>query len=238
MNRKILAVVVIFLYTGLLYSQTAEQIIEKALKQSGYVSGASSYKSMKISGKMSMMGMDMPFTSYQKKPAFRMEMEMMNQKIISAFDGKEGWMINPMAGAKAQKMPESMLGQMKSQATMNDNPLAAFKEEGTTIEKLANEAVEGKDAFKLKMTKKDKSEQTIFVDAKSYLVLKINTKAEAMGQSNDVEMYFRDYKSVGAGQMPFLININSSGQEMKFVFDKFEPDAKLDDSLFKFPEDK
>jgi len=239
MINKALLMALIFLFTGAFaYSQTVDQILEKSLKMSGYSEKSEQVVPVKIVGKMSAMGMEFPFTMFQKKPMFRIEQEMMGQKTTAAFDGKEAWMMSPMAGDKPQKLPENMLGQMKSQSNYGENPITALKEDGAKFEKLANEAVDGKDAFKIKITTKDKQEQFLFIDAKSYLPVKTTTKTEMMGQLQDAEIYYKDYRLTGKLQMPYLIEINAGTNKMKVIFDSVEPNAKFDDSIFKMPVSK
>ena len=55
---------------------------------------------IKITAKMSMMGMEMPMEIWMKNPnKVKTVMNMGGQNMIQAFDGEKGYSINPMSGS-------------------------------------------------------------------------------------------------------------------------------------------
>lgn len=236
MKTKFIALALLFCFASIVYAETLEELIEKSTKAYGGTEKLNNLKTLKITGKMNMMGMTMPFTSYMKKPAFRMEQEMMGKKVISAFDGKKGWMVNPMGGSEEpQEIPESNINQLRSQANPGANPLTTLKEEGITATVIGKETDDGTEVYKIKLVDKDQKESFFYLNAKTFLPHKMTTKQEIMGQTKDIEMYFKDYKDFGG--YPFVTTIETKVEGMDFIvnFDNYEPNIPIDDSLFKMP---
>lgn len=237
MTRRILSLTILmFVFTAFAYSQTVEDIIAKSIKATGGQEKFDKIKTIKMTGKMDMMGMAMTFTTYTKKPAFRMEQEVMGSKIISAYDGKKGWMVNPMGGSnEPQEIPENMLGAVKSQADFGSNPLTSMKENGITASYVGKETAEGKDCFKIKMVDKDKKESFLYIDANSYLAVKMKSSTEVMGQQKDIDMVFKEYKAFDGITMATVMEMKTDGQSLTFTFENFEINKPIDDSLFIMP---
>ncbi|MCX6325881.1 MAG: hypothetical protein NT144_04410 [Bacteroidia bacterium] len=59
-----------------------------------------SVKSIKITGKMSAMGMEMPMIMYMKNPnKIKVTYSFSGQDMVSVFDGEMGYTMNPMMGS-------------------------------------------------------------------------------------------------------------------------------------------
>ncbi len=237
MTKRLLTIaIMIFAFTAISYSQTVDDIIGKSMQAAGGEAKFSTVKTMKMTGSMDMMGMNMPFTIYNKKPAFRMEQEVMGQKMISAYNGKTGWMISPMSGStEPQEIPEEMLNSVKQQANFGQNPITSMKENGITATLIGKEKADGVDAYKIKMVGKDNSESFLFIDASKYLPIKMTNQAEVMGQKKDIEMFFKDYKSFDGITMATAIEMKTEGQVITIKFEKVEANIPVDDALFEMP---
>lgn len=237
MTRKLLTLALTLLLSAtFLMSMTVEEIINKSLEAAGGSQKYADMKSLKMVGKMNMMGMEIKMTLFNKKPCFRMEQEMMGQKMISAYNGKTGWMINPMTGSSdPQEVPEEMMAGMKKQADMGQNPIAQMKADGITSTLEGKETVDGVESYKIKMVTKEKEESFLFINSSTYLPLKITSKQEVMGNMADVEMLFKDYKTFSGITFATKMEMNASGQAITIIFDSIEPNAAIDDSLFEMP---
>ncbi len=219
--------VIIFFSSVILRAQTGEEILDKAIEAVGGYEAMKETKTTSAVMSMSIQGMDLRMTVYNKKPAFRSETDMMGQKMVMVFDGKTGWMSNPGAGG-VQEIPQEQINQMREQAEMTDNQLVKYRETGAKIEKQGKEKVDGNTCFKLLMTDKNNETITAYIDANDYLLKKID-KAD---KEANVEILLKDYKKVGKVMVAYLYVIKAQGMDMELKMEKFEINPKLDDSLF------
>jgi hypothetical protein len=101
-------------------AQTVDEIIQKYATAIGGLSGFSAIKTMKMTGKVSIQGMDLPLTvQIINGKAIRNDVEVTGQSIINCYKDGKGWKINPLAGiATATDMTEAELSDFKTQSTV------------------------------------------------------------------------------------------------------------------------
>ena len=125
---------------------------------------------MKLTGNVSVQGMDMPLTVVTKRPnKMKQEMTMQGQKIVQAFDGENVWGVNPMMGSTAPRVIEGPTADALKTQSIFDGPLVGYKDRGDTLEVVGPADVEGVKTWKLKLTRKDGQSMHIFLDAETGL---------------------------------------------------------------------
>lgn len=219
-------------------AQTVEELIAKNIAAKGGAATLQEVQSLKQTGQVVMMGMEIPVVIYQKRPhRMRTEMEMQGMKIVSGFDGEVGWMENPMMGDGAQKLEGEQSVQLKRQADL-DGMLVDFEEKGFAIEYAGEGTVGDKKAYKLAVVDPDGNKSVLFLDADTYLELKVEADGTnpMSGANVKVETFFDDYRDVNGRLMPFVMEIKMDGQTFQKVqFSKIELNGTVDDALFAFP---
>jgi hypothetical protein len=101
--------------------------------------------------------------------------------------------------------------------------------------------VEGHDAYKLKLTMKGGQVRHLWVDAQTFLEVKIEGIPRRMdGKMHPVEIYYRDYKSVSGLIVPYVLETTVQGvkQSHKMTVESVVVNPKLEDSLFAAPKTK
>ncbi|MBI5325208.1 MAG: hypothetical protein HZB41_08060, partial [Ignavibacteriae bacterium] len=85
MSKKlIVSIAVIIVFSSGLFAQTADEIINKTLQVQGN-DKLQSIKTMKISGKISGMGTEIPFKMFFKQPkCIRSEIDISGKKMVQA----------------------------------------------------------------------------------------------------------------------------------------------------------
>ena len=239
LRRTLMGIALTALLAPAALAQTVAEVIAKHVEAQGGMEKLKAVKTMRMTGKMMMGGgMEAPFTQMARRPKMtRVEFEFQGMKGIQAYDGKNGWMVMPFMGKKdPEVMPEDDTKMMDDQADM-DGPLIDWKEKGHKVELLGKEQVEGADAYKLKVTKKDSTVVTYFIDAESYLTIKQEGKRKVRGTEMEGETILGDYKEVSGLMLPFTMESGAKGapQRQKIVIDKIELNADLPDSLFALP---
>lgn len=215
-------------------AQSLEKVLAKNYAATG-VEKMADVETFIISAKMSTMGMDMPMTIKVKKPnKFRVEIEMMGQKTVSAFNGDKGWAINPMLGAGVKDLEGAQLNQAISQSDM-EGELYNYKKKGHTAELLGKVDADGKDAYEIKLTNRDGSVKNYFIDASTYLVAKVTAKVEAMGQSLNVETKMMEYQNINGIQMAKRVNVETPMGTQSIIMEEIKLNEKIDDAIFERP---
>ncbi len=239
MRKIILGVTLIFLFNISAFAQTAEEIVEKHITAVGGLDKWTAVNSQKITGNLSMSGMEFPFVSYSKRPNMNYtEVTFQGMTMKQAFDGNIGWMINPMAGStKAEKMDDDMTKTIKNRGVIGGE-LLNYKELGCTIELIGKEDLEGTEVYNIKLTNKDGDIENYYIDAASYLIIKSTSKMKRMGKEISSETIYSNYKPSGDVIEAFSVESKMQGMDMgsqKIVIDKIEQNITIDDNMFKMP---
>jgi len=239
MRKIILGVTLIFLFSISAFAQTAEEIAEKHINAVGGLDKWTAVNSQKITGNLSMSGMEFPFVSYSKRPNMNYtEVTFQGMTMKQAYDGNIGWMINPMAGSsKAEKMDDDMTKTIKNRGVIGGE-LLNYKELGCTIELIGKEDLEGSEVYNIKLTNKDGDIENYYIDAVSYLIIKSTSKMKRMGKEISSETIYSNYKPAGDVVESFSVESKMQGMDMgsqKIVIDKIEQNIEIDDNMFKMP---
>jgi len=230
------------LLAGPVSAQTLDEVIAKHLEARGGEEKLKAVGTMRATGKMTMgPGMEAPFTiEWQKPMSMRMEVTLQGMTMVQAFDGKTGWMINPFQG---KKEPEAMAGEeLKAVEDQADimGVLLDWKQKGHQVELLGKETVEGTEAYKLKVLKKNGDTEIIYLDADAYLPFKEESKRTIRGQEMEFETSVGDYKEVGALVFAHSYESKAKGmpQGQTITLDKIELDVPVPADRFTMPEVK
>ncbi len=223
-----------------LQAQSVDQIYANHVQAMGGTKALKSIKSMRVTMKMVMgPGAEGTMTIERKLPGrIRTEMAIMGMNIVTAVNGKTGWTINPMAGStEPTPMPEAQLKAVEEQGDQVLGPLTDYKERGATLESQGKEKVDGTDTLKLKLTTKDKKDMILWLDADSYLLVKLATQVEQQGQVINVTSKMGDYKAVGGIMVAHSIEAIPEGIPMtqKITIEKAEVNVPIEDSRFEMP---
>jgi outer membrane lipoprotein-sorting protein len=216
---------------------TVDEVIAKSLEARGGLDKLKAIKAIRMTGKMSMGPMELPMVIEMKRPAsFRADITVQGTLAVQAYDGTTGWGISPMGPGQAEPVPKEAAKEMADQADM-DGPLVDYKDKGSQIELLGKEKVEGSDAYKLKVTKKDGDVEYYFLDADSYLPVRVEAKRTVRGTEIEGETTIGDYKEAGGFLWPYSIQNAAKGRPEKqtITVEKIEVNPTLDDARFKMP---
>jgi outer membrane lipoprotein-sorting protein len=223
------------------WAQTVDELIAKNVEARGGLEKMKAVKSIRMTGKMTMgPGMEAPISLELKRPnSVRMEFTIQGNTGVQAYDGKDGWSIDPF-GAKQEAEPLSAddMKDIEEQADL-DGPLVDYKAKGHTVELLGKEKVEGSDTYKLKITLKSGDIRYQFLDADTFLTIREESKRMVRGTEQEVESTVGDYKDVGGGLlMPHSIQNGAKGRPEKqnIALETVELNPNLDDARFKMPE--
>ncbi|MFQ5571798.1 MAG: hypothetical protein ACE5G0_19130 [Rhodothermales bacterium] len=217
-----------------------DELIEKHLTARGGLENIRAVESMTWNGNVSVMGMDLPLTIYMKRPN-KMRSEVlvlqMNIEIITGFDGETAWAINPMISSAPQKMPDTQTRLTQDQADM-DGPLVDYKEKGYTVEYMGEEDVRGTNAHKLKISRPERADAFVYLDAETFLIVKAEGEGvdPQTGGMVQTRTYTSDYREVNGLMVAHAIEVESPQMTQKIQLESVKVNADIDDALFAFPQ--
>ena len=211
---------------------TAEEVLKRYIEKVGGEKAFAEYQSQHALGTISMGGPQMQgtmevFAARPNKLLVLMELPGVG-KITTGFNGKIGWMNNPLTGPMI--LPEAMLEQVATQADF-DHALRK-PEDYKSMEVLGLENFAGEPSYKLKLVHETGYESTEFFSKETGLQKGfLSTQESPFGPVN-VATEITDYKKFGDILMPSRIVQKVSGMEQIVTIEKVDfndvPDSKFE----------
>ncbi|WP_258187785.1 outer membrane lipoprotein-sorting protein [Trinickia symbiotica] len=220
----------------------AEQIVERSIAASGGLQAWRAANTMVMSGQIEVGGkrnVALPFTMTMKRPKkSRFEVRFDGQTAFQVYDGAEGWKVRPFLGRDEVDPYTPAEAKQAAEASELDGLLVDHAQKGTKIALAGAEKVEGHGAYKLKLTLKDGTQRMMWVDATSFLQLKVEGDPRKLdGRMHPVFVFLRDYRSEGGLKVPHVIETAVQGvkQTHKMTIEHVAVNTAVDDALFAKP---
>jgi outer membrane lipoprotein-sorting protein len=230
--KKLVLVLAAIIVASAINAQSLEEIVKKFTEANKY-DKISALSTIKITAKMSAMGMDIPMELWMKNPnKIKTVTNINGQESITVFDGVKGYSVNPMTGSSAPvELTADQIKQTQN-SNMFQNALANYFKAGK-LTLLGEEKVNDKSAFKIKADLDGGNSSNMFIDKATYLLVKSSATVNAGGQTMTVDSYPSDYKDINGLIVPMKTTSSAQGMEFSIVFDKVEVNVPMEDSIFK-----
>ena len=223
--------IVAMLVSVFTFAQTAEEIVAKHIEAVGGTAAWKKVNSLYYEGKMTVQGAEVNVTlTVLNGKGSRQNISVMGMTGYQIVTPTAGWNFMPFQGqTTAEAMTADELKQAADDLDVHGK-LVDYKSKGHTVEYLGKDDVEGTECFKLKITTKAGNVETIFIDPKSYYVVRSVVKRTANGQESDVQSDLSNYKKLPEGiVVPFSITLPFG----EMVISKAEVNKQIDESTFK-----
>lgn len=223
-----------------LKSFTVDTLVAKNIEAKGGADALRAVQSFRVKGKMLVNQGQIEFAYVQtkKRPgAVRAEATLQGMTAVLAYDGAQGWKIQPFGGRKdPEKMSVDDAKSLVEDAEI-DGPLVDWQAKGSTVEYLGPEDVDGTLAHKLKVVRKNGDVSYVYLDPDYFLEIRIVSQRIEQGAQVEVETDFGDYEKIGGVFFPFSIEAGPKGatDKQKIILEKAEVNVPVDDTVFKFP---
>jgi outer membrane lipoprotein-sorting protein len=217
------------------YGQTAEEIVARNLEAKGGAEKWKSISSVRMTGKLSAQGREVPMTVYTKRPnLMRQDIVTPAGKAVQAFDGVTPWVLAP--GADAAREITGPQGDAARSGAEFDGPLVDYAAKGHKVEFVAKEKLGPSEVYHLKLTRKDGAVEHYYMDVETSLEVKRATEVDAGGVKRTLESELSDYKVVDGLKIPHTLKQSVNGSPvMQMTIEKIELNAPIDDALFRMP---
>jgi hypothetical protein len=180
----------------------------------------------------------LPYRLEMKRPHnTRLEIDFDGKMAVQIYDGTHGAKVRPYLNRPGADPYTDQELKLAAQEQELDGPLVDYARKGTKVAVEGVEPVEGHDAYKLKLTLKDGAVRHVWVDASTFLDVKIDGKRHLDGKDHAVSTYLRAYKAFNGLMIPMLNETSVEGVpgSMKLTVDKVVVNAPLDASRFAMP---
>jgi len=208
---------------------TADKVIEDYLQALGGKDKLKLVKTLASKGTFATMGMDLQYSEARIEPGkFTMEIQMNGQSMVKqVINGDKGYIMQ--MGQKKDFTPEE-LKKMKTRGLIF--PELHLKELGDTMELIGIEAINDKNAYKVKFTDESGDAHSVFYDMDSHLKVKIVSSQDTPQGSIPVSVEINEYKEVDGVKIPCVTVIQQGTQNMKQTLTEILVNTKIDESIF------
>src|SRR5271166_4060159 len=238
-RRLLLAGVVLCLGIHAL-SQTADELVQKNIEAKGGLDKIRAVKTLRITGRAERSGRSpvVVVIEHERPNEMRQDTTRAGMTSVVAYDGKQGWTIQPFSGRKdPQLMGEDDLRDLQLDADI-DGPLVDYQAKGNTIEYMGHDTVDGDDALRLKVTLKNGDVLYYDLDPDTILEIRRESQEFIRGSVKETVTEYGSYKAVDGVMYPFSLAVwpkTDPTQTLTVTVDKVEVTEPLADSVFAVP---
>ncbi|MGA7178362.1 MAG: outer membrane lipoprotein-sorting protein [Thiobacillaceae bacterium] len=222
---------------------SAAQIVEHNVAARGGLKAWRAVNTLVLAGQLEAGGKkntDLPFVMDMKRPhKSRLEIVFEDQTALQVYDGSKGWKIMPFLGRDEVEPFTPDEAKLAANWAELDGPLVDYASKGTRIKLQGKEAVEGHDAYKLLLTMRDGVQRHVWIDAKTFLELKIDGDPHRLdGKIRNVAIYYRDYRAEHGLMIPHTLETVIEGglKSHKMNIEQVMVNRPLGDTLFAKPQ--
>jgi len=220
-------------------AQTADELVNKNIEAKGGMEKIKAIHSVRIKGKLNGGGGFTAATMQENERPNRVRetFSLQGMTAITAYDGTEGWQVQPFGGHKDPEfMGEDDLKDLLLDADF-DGPLVDYKEKGNTVEFLGHDIVDGDDALRLKVTLKNGDIVYYYLDPDTFLEIRKEVQEFIRGSVRESVVEMGSYKPVNGVMYPFSISQGSKANPaaQTTTIDKIEVNINIDPADFAVP---
>jgi hypothetical protein len=155
-------------------AQDAQSLLNKNLEARGGAAAIAAIKDVTFEGRTIYPGdFELEYKETRERvaggDADRVDLSLQGLDIVQAYDGHQGWKINPLQGRKdAEKLSADEVRALQDNALI-EGPLLASRTDGSTVAYVGREDFDGTLSYKLKVTQKDGDEFVYWLDPDTFL---------------------------------------------------------------------
>src|ERR1051325_4434329 len=240
--RGRICLVAISLCAGAAHALTADEVVQKNIDARGGLEKLRALRSLCLTGKVLFGSEDSPieaqYAQLIARPGlYREETTLQGLTAVDAWDGKEGWKLSPFGGRRDPFRAAADDSKELAQSADLDGPLVDWKQKGNRIELLGTEDVDGTEAIKLRVVRKDGDVVTYFLDEDTFLAIRELHERHVRGTERIVGVDSGSHTDVGGVLVPFSIESGRLGapKTTRVTIERGEANVPIDESLFRFP---
>ena len=217
-------------------AQSVDSLIARSVEARGGLAKLRAIQSVRMKGELSMRDVDAAIVIEIKRPAsVRSELKLGGTLLIQAYDGKDAWGVAP-GDMGAQRLSAEMAKDVAARADL-EGPLVDYAAKGFRVELVGERELDLGEAQVLRVTKPSGEIEDHFLDAESFLPVRIEVRRTLQGKELVAETTLDDYEEAGGVMWPHTIESGIKGQAERqtLTIETIEIDPALDDARFRMP---
>lgn len=217
-----------------LFAQSADDIINDYFTAIGGRDKIAQINSVHMTGTFSVMGNDGDENvTILNGKGFKSEVNFNGQSVVQAVTDKGGWMINPFMGSSDPvELPQEQYAAVKDQIYVG-GILFNYKDNGSQVQYLGMDNVDGKPAYKIEATSPDSLQTTFYIDSSTHYLTQLIRQYQ--GQSTTAK--YSDFRKTDFGNtMPYAEELTlPQGMQANSTISKVEINVPVDSTIFDMP---
>lgn len=219
-------------------SLTLDQILRNYYQAIGGLTSWQSVNTLTVKGKLFSQKREFKTTArYMRPDKCRIEYTIGGKLVVQAYNGESAWEQNPLSDNPSPKsLNPERTNYLKDRCDI-ESPLIDYagKNHNVTLEGL--EKVDRKETYKIKVTYTSGNFQYYFLDAGTFLPIKMIGFYTAGGSELAMMTKFGDYKKSNKIVVPFRLAIDKKGggPHEDYVVESVTVNLKLDPGIFNMP---
>lgn len=222
------------------HALTAAELVAKNIEAKGGAAALQAVTSLRREGRLIVNGgqfvLDLRETK-QRPESIRTEISMQGLSQVQAYDGKEGWRIDPFGGRKdPERMAADDVREYAEDASI-DGVLADAAAAKLPVEYLGTEDIDGTQAHKLKVTRKDGGVQYVYLDPDYFLEIRVESQRTVRGVKRTSVTEYGNYEKVGGVFWPLSIEsgIKGDSDPAQYEYRSAVVNPEIEPDYFSFP---
>jgi len=178
-------------------AQTVDEVLAKHAAAHGGLEKWRAVNSLTVTGTEVIFSNSVPFVFEWRRPdSVRFEHSILGEKVTVVHNGSATRWINPILGiAQPADVPEAD-AVLARRAFEIESPLLDAAAKGNKVELLGKDEVDGQPALKLKVTRKDGTVETWYLDPSTHLELARFDRTLDLPEAKDRWTWYSDFRTV------------------------------------------
>jgi hypothetical protein len=212
-NCAVLWPLALCVLVGQAQAQTADELVAKNLAARGGAQALAAIHTYVTKGQLRFPGdFKLVYTETRERldpstdnSAVRVDASLEGLTVIQAYDGQNGWRVNPFEGRKDPERMGADDARALADEALIDGALLSASVKGSKVDYLGREDIDGTNTYKLRISKTDGTTFTYYLDPDVYLEIKILENRTIRGAEQETEYDLGDYERVNGVYFPFSI---------------------------------
>ena len=167
----------------------------------------------------------------------RLEIQFKDETLVQVFDGEHGWKLQPyLHRGGALPFTKDEMRQARQFQDI-DGPLINYRAKGTEVALDGTDLVDGRPAYRLKLTLKSGDVRHLWVDAQSFLDVQIDGSRRFNGHEVPIYTQLSDFRRIDGVEVPYRMVTSTAGLDdhEKIIVDRVDVNPPISADLFAKP---
>lgn len=243
------AAVVLLAFLGLARTATAaevvpwnvDELVARNVEARGGIGAIHAMNSLRLTGKLLVNDgqFELAFVQLVSRPGLvRNESTLQGLTQVEAWNGSEGWHIDPFGGRKTpERLSADDVKHLVETVADFDGALIDWRAKGLSLDYLGRDDIDGTIAHKIRITRASGDVEIVWLDPDHFLEIRLLSQRTEHGVKVETEIDLGDYEKVAGVYLPFSVEsgLKGSSDRQKFIIRRAEINVPAAPSLFAFP---